>query len=468
MNIFTKSIIVVICTNILHATIISGIGYGNLNEEAKKEALADLSNKISVDVKSNFKAITKSIEKEYSKSNEKLITLSSNLPILGASFDEIIGDTFIKSIATIDSKTALSLYKMELKRLHKNITHNLKELKTVTNDEIRYKLLNQTLKDVENFNKHKIVATLLKGKNLETLSTTKSQITTELLKYIQSTPSLQIASDILTQNIKQKKIYISTIKPSGSSDVTQLARLLKNQMATKLHTTKKPSDAQYFLRGEYEILSNSIFITLNLSDINNNIIKTNTVTLAPSAYKSIQYKPTTKTFDTALNSDFIKSGKLQVQIGFKGYNRANGIDLYEDDLVDIVVKTNKSMCYFLVGHTLKENEKFSYLLPIGSDENPFINRITGDDINKNIIIIDEVPIEAPFGSESLQIFASTFTKNRTCPLIVPKASENQDGYFVIDGNPATVVRKTRALNIKKKKFTVEKNEANINFTSFEK
>lgn len=468
MNIFTKTIIVVIFTNILQATIISGIGYGNLSEEAKKEALADLSNKISVDVKSDFKAITKSMEKEYSKSNEKLITLSSNLPILGARFKQLIGDTLVKSIATIDSKTALSLYKVELKRLYKNINHNLKELKIVKNDEIRYKLLNQTLNDIENFNKHKIVATLLKGENLETLTTSKSQITTELLKYTQNVSSLQIASNILVQEIEQRNIYISTIKPSGSSDVTQLARLLKNQMATKLHTSKKTSDAQYFLRGEYEILSNSIFITLNLSDTNNNIIKTNTVTLSPSAYKNIQYKPSTKTFDAALNSDFIKSGKLQVQIGFKGYNRANGIDLYEGDLVDIVVKTNKSMCYFLVGHTLKENEKFSYLLPIGSDENLFINHITGDDINKNITIIDEVPIESPFGSESLQIFASTLTKNRTCPLVIPKASENQDGYFVIDGNPATVVQKTRALNIKKKKFKVEKNEANINFTSFEK
>ena len=74
----------------------------------------------------------------------------------------------------------------------------------------------------------------------------------------------------------------------------------------------------------------------------------------------------------------------------------------------------------MVGHVLKENAKFSYLLPIGSDDSMFINRVSGSDINKNVIVIDEVPITKPYGSENLQLIASTFSKNGKCPLNVPK------------------------------------------------
>jgi hypothetical protein len=189
--------------------------------------------------------------------------------------------------------------------------------------------------------------------------------------------------------------------------------------------------------------------------------------LDKEAYKNMQYKPKTKTFDKAINSEFVKSGKLFVNIGFKGHNRDSGIDLNSGDTVDIVVKTNKPMCYFLIGHTLKDDNKFSYVLPIGSDNSPFINSITGEDVNKNIIIIDKVPIEAPFGNETLQIFSSTFDKNGKCPLIVPNCIENNEGYCVVNAKPSEVVNKTRALNLKKRRFKVQKAEASISWTSFE-
>jgi hypothetical protein len=167
-----------------------------------------------------------------------------------------------------------------------------------------------------------------------------------------------------------------------------------------------------------------------------------------------------------MNDGFIKSGKLFVNVGFKGYNRSNGIDLEKGDKVDIVVKTNKAICYFLLGHTIQKKKKFSYVLEIGSDNSPFINKITGSDVNKNIIIVEDVPVEAPFGSESLQIFASSFNKKAKCPLVVPKCKFDNDGYCVVNGKPSKVVSSTRALNLKKKKFKIEKSEDSVRWNSF--
>lgn len=452
----------------LNATTITGTAYADLEKDSKKEALADLSNKISVDVKSDFKTLTKTFGQNYEKSNEKLVHLSSNLPILGVNFENVIGTRLVKTTAVISSENSLEVYIVELKRLYKNISQSILDLETTKSDETKYTLLNQLLQDIENFDKHKVVAILLGGKNLPILDITKSKIDTKLQSYIQKAPSIKIASEILTKNIENKNIYISAFKPNGSSEVTQFSKILKNNLAEQLNTVRHSSDASYFVRGEYEILKDSIFITLNLSDQNNTILKTTTATLTPNAYKNTKYKPSIKTFDNAINSEFVKSGNLNVQIGFKGYSRTDGIDFVKDDVVDIVVKTNKPMCYFLLGHTLHQDTQFSYLLPIGSANTPFINSITGEDVNRNITIIGEVPISEPFGSENLQIFASTFKKDGTCPLEVPQSKENYDGYFVVSGTPAKAVTQTRALNIKKTKLKVEQSEASVSFTSFEK
>jgi len=453
----------------LNAITITGIGYADDRKESTKEALADLSGKISVEVKSHFKTIVEVIGKDFQKHKEKLIDTSSNLPIKGAEFVYFDGMRLTKATAKLDSKTALKLYINELKKLQKNIAFLNSKLQTTKDKNIKYDLLNLLLKEIDSFNRHKIVAILLGGENLPTLEMTKSQVAFELQQLQHKIPTLNIASIVLTKNIKDKnKIYISPIKPSGSSEVTQLSKLLKDEMSSRLKTVKYPDQASYILKGNYEILKDSIFITINLFDTNNIIIQTNTATLSSQAYQNTSYKPKTKTFDESLNSGFVKSGKLYVNIGFRGYSRVNGIDLKKGDSVDIVVKTNKPICYYLIGYTLKQNNKFAYLLPIGSDNSPFINYITGDDVNKNITIADNVPVEAPFGRETLQIFSSTLNKNGTCSLAPPKCKYDQNDYCVINETPSKVVSNTRGLNIKHKKIKIERAENSVSWNSFEK
>jgi len=461
-----KKLSLLVLVSFMYATTITGTGYGNTKKDSQKEALSDLSSEISVDVKSHFKSYQKLIGKEYQKESEKLIDTFSNLPIKGAKFYFSNDDESVKTTAILDSKIALKLYMDELKKLQKEIAFLDLKLETTKDKNLKYNVLKLILKNIDSFEKNRVVARLLGAKNLPSLNITKSEILVQLKAFQTKSPTLEIASDTLTKGITEDKIYINPIKPSGSEEVTQLAKILKEKMATHLNSVRYPKQANYILRGKYEILKDSIFITINLYDMNNNIIKTNTAILEKSAYENISYKPKTKTFDRAMNSGFVKSGKLSVNIGFRGYERENGIDLKNGDEVDIVVKTNKPICYYLIGYTLKNREKFAYLLPIGSDDSPFINYITGDDVNKNIIIADNVPIEAPFGRETLQIFASTLNKDASCPLKVPKCEYNENDYCVIKLAPSKVISKARGLNLAHRRVKIEKAENSINWTSF--
>ena len=65
---------------------ISGVGFAQTNKQAKKEALADLSQVIKSEVRSSFVSKTKTKGRDASSSSESNIKISSNLPILGASF----------------------------------------------------------------------------------------------------------------------------------------------------------------------------------------------------------------------------------------------------------------------------------------------------------------------------------------------------------------------------------------------
>ena len=101
--------------------------------------------------------------------------------------------------------------------------------------------------------------------------------------------------------------------------------------------------------------------------------------------------------------------------------------------------------------------------------------MTGEEVNRPVIIVDDAVITEPFGHETLTIFASTFQDK--CPLKLPKCHiDKNKGICIIEGNPIDVVRGLRALNRlkftqKNKTANVEKNhtaDSSISWTSFKK
>jgi hypothetical protein len=103
------------------------------------------------------------------------------------------------------------VYVAELKRLKKNISYNAKELQKTKDEKLRYEVLSSLQKDIENFNKHKIVALFLGGKDLPSISITISLVQNELQKLHNNISSIDLATKITTKDIKQKKIYLSAI-----------------------------------------------------------------------------------------------------------------------------------------------------------------------------------------------------------------------------------------------------------------
>jgi hypothetical protein len=459
-----KILLLGLSTFILNAYVpvtITGKATGD-GEKVKKEALSDLSNQISVEVKSSYKQLSLAIANSYKNSQKKLIELKSELPLKSVRFVYEDGET----MAVLTSQYALKIYEDELSRLKKEIDTTIENLKNVNSKTVKYKLYKSLIINIENFNKHKIVATILNGENLPVLSVSESDIKLKLRKLIKSVDSISLATELLSQGINEKNIYIYPIKTNSSDEITQFSRVLKQDLSNKLYTVYKPSEAEYFIRGTYEILKGSIFVTIKIMDMNNKVLNSNSVMLDNVAYKSMSYEPKTLNFDESINKNFTKN-EFKVNLGIKGYYSSNGVDLTEGDDVNLVLKTNKPMCYYVVGHTLKPSgKKYSYLLQLKDDEGreAFIDRIIGEDVNTNYSL-GEMEVVAPFGRESLHLFAQTLTQGK-CKIAIPKC-EWRGSLCIITGKPEEVVQKTRALSLKKP-FKAQKAEVMVDFTSFKK
>ena len=429
----------------LHAISIHGEGINKNPIIAKKEALSDISSQISSKVTSEYKSYQAKLGDQYKESKEKIINVSTNLPIQGAKFETTEEkNDYIKIIATLD-KNSLKVYKESLRVLKNNIDN----LKNKTN----YDSLELLLEKVQKFYKHKIVAIALGGKNLPTINVLDSDIKLKLKKFSRVASNIDVATEILAKKFQEKKIYLVSPKVVGSSEITQFAHIFANNLLKYINGVSKPIEADYILRGQYEILKNSIFVSYNLYDKNNFLIRTNTIQVKKN--HEINYNPKTKSFDSILMSDKIINNDLRVKIGFQGFYQENGISLKNGDVIKVAIKSNKDICYFLLGNVLYKDKKYSYIL-ILNETNKLFTYLTGEEVNRPIIIINDGVITKPFGHESLTIFASTFKDK--CPLQLPKCNiDKNKGICIIEGNPIDIVRDIRAIN--RLNFT-QKNKTN--------
>ena len=83
--------------------------------------------------------------------------------------------------------------------------------------------------------------------------------------------------------------------------------------------------------------------------------------------------------------------------------------LKENQEVQLIAKSNRQAYIYLVGHTLHDDEKFSYLVELqeASGDERFLYTLGADSVNRPIPLPLNFTVSEPFGYESIQMFAST-------------------------------------------------------------
>ena len=93
---------------------VTGEGVGSTKEQAKKEALADLSQNISVEVKSVQTQLSELMGEDFRQDASSMIQLESCLPVLGAESFVFEDVDYYYALARLSAQQVIPLYRTQL------------------------------------------------------------------------------------------------------------------------------------------------------------------------------------------------------------------------------------------------------------------------------------------------------------------------------------------------------------------
>jgi len=443
----------------LNADIV-GIGFAQTNKEAKKEALADLSQVIKSEVRSSFESNLKVKGDKQDSSSKSNIKISSNLPILGAEFTFIDRELDVEAKVKLSPQKVKNLYTKKLKDLNQEINTLSQELKKSNYSSIKLQLYTQMYSLLTEYDRYKSVAVILGATLADRPSITKAKVKIELAKLDSDIDSLDMASIVLAKSFKQDGVYVYPPLMQNNTTVAEFGSVFVKELKPKIKSVNNPKDAPYILVGEYTVLKGLMVLNYELiSTMNNKIIASKTININSKAYQDIDTKPDNIDFDELLNTGVISSSSLKVSLNS---NRGSENLLFKNgEDVELFVKLNKMGYFYIVGYTQTNKGKVSYLLELqeGSGNSKFVKFVNADDASR-WMSLGEFTVEKPFGVESLQVIAS----NEKISNLPNAKYDEQSGYYIISTDIKKALITTRGIKKKKSKKT-EFSEDVMSFTT---
>lgn len=445
-----------------------GEGRGETEAAARREALTDLSTKISVTVRNSFKNIqtvnTLTVEKKKTEvvvqAAENKMETSSELPVLGAEFVVRQDGNQFSVKAILETAKNLPMYEKRLDELRVRMTALNERVAKEKSTSAQYAAIMDILTLQDEFKKLNTVAAYLGGK-VQNPAVDEDALQGQLRAARKQVDSLELAAELLTEGMNEAAVYVFPAKAGNSNETTQFAAILKDKIAKHVKTADSPREAKYALLGQYEETSNGIDVTYRLVDNGSIAQKTNSVHLAKAAYTGMETVPKTTDFDQLLKAGVAMSDNLRAEVTTNKGRR----DLLFDDSeeIELMVKLNQMGYFYVVGHTVKASEKNSYLVELNESEVPgkFVHFVNADDANK-WVSIGKFQVVRPFGVEGVEVFASN--KDLRDSLPASKLDAASGLYLLVAATPQESIVKTRSIMHKFSK-TAQTSEASLMFTT---
>lgn len=446
--------------NSAYALQLEASAYGKSIEQARKKALAALSESIFVDVKSTFTSESKN-DGSYTANN--IIESTSNLPLLGVGFIVVDKAKEKYCTATLSSEKSLKLYKAKLDQLSSSISKADKKQQSLANDKSRrYQVLSELLTEIEQYSKYRAVALYLGNDSIPILSIAPQDIRSELLSIETAAPSLDIAAGMLTRDLPSHSYFVQPPLPQGSKRATELSRILMDKISTRISSVEDVNRSEYTLKGSYEILDDGLSVTYRAINNNGLILATRIVKLSEQAYKNIDYKPVAIDFDHLLHEGYVVSNAFRADLSTS--NGKSDLLFLSGDTVQLFSKLNHPGYLYVVAHNTKDDASYVLELNNANGNRAFVRYVNADDANR-WVSLGEFEVAPPYGVESLQLIASS----RDLIDKVPATKyDNETGlYFVKAASASEAVHLTRGLKPRKSSGT-KTSEATLTFTTMEK
>lgn len=430
-------------------------------QQAKREALAALADSILVNVQSESLS---HVEGSGKRREEMRISSRSDIPLIGVEINTVKVGGEVLCEARLESGKSLALYAKKLNELLLEISALDQRIAKADRGD-RHIQLTQALTLIEQYEKYRAVAQLLGETQFTAPPRNRADTEAQLRALEKSAPSIELAAQLLAKGLKPEGVYIYPAVPHGSHEVTAFGRVMRDRLMQNLPSVDSPDKAQSYFKGEYDILDKGVHLTYRLLDTQGNTLETRVAMLAPEALAGMQFKPVTMDFDRLLHEGIAVSSNFRAQVT----SNRGGEDLLfdENEEIELLVKLTRPGYFYVVGHVVKKDENFSYLLELShaASDRRFIRFVNADDVNK-WLSIGRFEATPPFGTESIQLIASSDDPIDRLP---SHPQGKADDLYVTAPNALKGIAKTRALKPKRNESDKQyQTEAVLMFTTMAK
>lgn len=425
---------------LIHAVSYMGMGVDKSLAQAKQLALADLQQNLLVNVETHTHLARGSNSAGYFQLTSKV---SSHLQLIGTRADCIeMAKEHHCSVQLGEPQR--QLYENKIRRLQRQINDNWQVISSTQGDE-KLNLLNNTLILFDQFKSLLAVYELLGKRDTSLLPKVNETNIKRLINDIKQKPnSLDELAIAIAAPLKQyKRIYVSPFTPVGSLEVTPFSRALKHKVMAQLDVIADKNYAFYQLSGSYTFEPDHLAMQNHLIALvrekQGKIEHASSHVIAVTKLAPMRFQPEQKSFDKELVKQQIIGHEFNVQLTTN--HGARDLMFEAPQTLKLMVKLNQPGYFYLVGHTQSDNKKQSYLLDLNDASGPqkFLHYVGVEQINR-WNVIGEFQVTAPFGTESLQVFATLDYPETALP-----ATRFDGTYHLIAGTAEQVVQKTRGL-----------------------
>ncbi|MEE1166491.1 MAG: hypothetical protein UHP28_04975 [Treponema sp.] len=476
------------------------IGFGPSKDKARSEALDSLVQNLWTDVRSESNiSILDEVSSKKSKGKSKTtflesVKVSSSLPVIGAKYDyeevkDSKGHSEWKATVTLSSKTSLESYKDEISK-KAELINGLWQSESKLSESKKDQIFSSLAKAYSEYEKFVYVAKLLGALDFALPVKTPVEFHVIEQERAKRTTSLDKAASDIVESIKSSlgNTYVSPAFYEDSKSTTPfsvaLASRIKSAVGNKLSISK--AAAKTFLQGSYYFEEggadgDDICVSYYLCDGEGNVLGAASIVRIPfSVYGTMKFIPSNYDLAKEIQSGRVSSPDFNVSVRINGSRTP--ADFKRGDSLEIEVRATQSCYIYIVGYVYNElGEEFAYLFPLDiteSGKEMFVRRISSSEVNKWVIVnpvgeggeIMNIDVIAPFGEETLQVYAVTAADPSSVYEQIPDYRETDD-YYLLAGNPLEASSKTRALAVKKAAQNAAKKhlfaDSSVSYTSHE-
>lgn len=396
------------------------------------------------------------------------LSLQDEIALAGIQYDRHQDSSGAKiTVAKITNTDSLKIYEQKAEEERKQLETLLTALDTVSaNNELETK--NKIAIHMYRYMNIAAVAAAL-GQSSFLKRTQEFDKMLAVVVQFQTANSLDEAAAKIASAVTQNSVRIFPARQYNALEITPFAAALYDKLQAKLSKRAiKDSNGDYSLAGTYRICDNGDMV-LNYELLNRESLVTNRVSLLVSkdVYANFRAQPLASDFDQAI------AQKTTVVDGFRSEITTNlgskDLLLRDGESVHFYARLTQPGYFYVIGHVVHQNkQKFSYLLDVneGSGAEKFVYFVPPDKVNQ-YIDLGEYTMGAPFGTEYLQLVASSDNPIKNLPAV--RWDEKLE-LSVLDsslGAPKEVVERVRAAKKAKKTMTSRAHESVLSYTTMQ-